>query len=353
MVRAAQSRVWTALRTVIAGLAMLAVWAAPVWAQTSEQLALDDAYQHAWAAIANGPAAIPLLDQGTLKIGPHHGFVPRAEAERLMHAMGNSTGPSFQGLVLPQGSRRWFITVDFGKIGHTPPAVLAALKDKDIYTKVQKSAGKGNEGRLKLEAGKLDIGGAFVEKPYYDRKRDRMVMATRVAETGPTDDSGDSAKLDAYIFGREGVITLTLATSMADYAELRQNMDVVYFGSMFFAGKRSADVQPGDRQTEYPLDMIFGSLTLEEAKAGAEKAAAMAAAKDARKRAAAEAAAAMAESVEYWLKVAFGGLFAVGGMMLARRGEQSGDNPRLSRRSRGPAVSEATITRVLRSQTPD
>ena len=78
----------------------------------------------AWQAAGNagtaGPADIPLIDQATLKIPAGDFFVPKAEAARVMRALGNTVHETnFVGLVL--GTRqndRWLVVINYIKEGY-------------------------------------------------------------------------------------------------------------------------------------------------------------------------------------------------------------------------------------------
>jgi uncharacterized membrane-anchored protein len=90
-----------------------------------------------------GPATIPLLDQGSLKIGLDDGFIPASPARRLMQAMGNPGDDNIIGLIVPRGGDlQWYIAVRFDKIGLVSPAAIQALKPEAIYDEL-KRAGTG------------------------------------------------------------------------------------------------------------------------------------------------------------------------------------------------------------------
>lgn len=356
MTHASPSRL-SGLIAAIAGLIALLATTGPLHAQTSQDVELEAAFQAAWGSLIAGPGTIKLLDQGTLNLGAEHGFVPPAQAIRLMHAMGNNTGNNMLGLIIPRGGdTRWFITVEFDQIGFAAPEMLARLNEKDIYDHLRHAATRGNEGRLELEAGKLDVGG-FIEPPRYDRANNRMYLATRVVQAGPSDDRENSANLDAYVFGREGVLTFTLATGESDYKNLRRHMDQAYLGTTFLPGKRSADAVPGqDRVVEYPLEMIFGGQTAAEIKDKKAKVASLAAARERRRAAQAAAAQAESDSWTFWLIAGLGVLVAVGGGAIVYHlagSADEGGSARVRAPSRGTfAIDQAMINRAVRkSQT--
>ena len=312
MVFVLRTKLTSAMAALAGALVLLAPSAAP--AQTSEQQGLDDAYRAAGAAMVPGPAAIPLLDQGTLNIGREYGFVPQKEARQLMLAMGNATGDGTIGLILPRsGEGHWFITVGFNRIGYARPSALIGLGAQAIYDEMKRAVARGNEHRLELEAGKIYLAG-YIEKPAYDAQAHRMFLATKLVAQGPSDDQDDSANLDAYVFGREGVITMTLATSASAYDSLRRHMDQAYYGVSFLPGKQPKDALKGDRNVEYPLETIFGGRTAEEINDEKAKAAHKALLEKQNREAAAAAAAAAADANQhFWMMTGLGVLLLAGG----------------------------------------
>jgi uncharacterized membrane-anchored protein len=338
----------------VLGLALVLTTTAS--AQTSQDLALERAYADAGAAAIHGPGTIALADQGTLTLTHEQSFVPRPQAIKLMHAMGNAAGSSFLGLVVPRGGNgSWFITVEFDKIGFASPDVLSALKAKDIYDHLHQGAANGNDERLKLEASRIALGG-FIEAPRYDKASHRMIMATRVQQSGPSDDREDSANLDAYIFGRDGVIALTLATGVSIYSTRRQQMDGLVKSITFAPGKRPADwVEATDPKIKYPLEMIFGGQSVEKVEKSLAEAAARKALQERRKQAAIAQAQADQEAWNFWIMVALGGtiLTAVAVILLKIAGsdEQAAPSTRAtSRWSKPPAVNADHIGRAIRTR---
>src|SRR5689334_4002691 len=76
-------------------------------------------WQAASAAMLRGPQSVPLRNQANLQLPEGYGFVPHAEAVRLMEIMGNQTDPNFIGMIFPLGApgANWFVTVDFDDAG--------------------------------------------------------------------------------------------------------------------------------------------------------------------------------------------------------------------------------------------
>ena len=225
---------------------------------------LEAASAAAYAAMITGPRTVKLIDQAALVLSAEDGFVPKAEAVRLMQVLGNSSGPDMLGLVLPRkAGGSWFISVGFQKLGFLSSAVLSRLTNDDIHEHMRRAARHGNDQRQAQGIPKIDLG-EFVDPPSYDPKLDRMSMTTRIAKYGSGDDLEDNVQFDAYVFGRDGVLSLTLSTHAGGYANLHHHMDQLFNGASFVPGKRSNDIVASDKRAEYPLEVLFGGQTVED-----------------------------------------------------------------------------------------
>src|SRR3954470_15948886 len=99
-------------------LAFVGLGSAPARAQNEAspppqvKAEVDAAWDAARKAAVTGPAEIKLLDQGSLKIAPDEAFIPAAEANRIMAAMGNVSTPSRYGLVVGRGKEaNWVVDI--------------------------------------------------------------------------------------------------------------------------------------------------------------------------------------------------------------------------------------------------
>jgi uncharacterized membrane-anchored protein len=346
--RGSSARLASQAYTIASVIGMLAC-ATPceLQAQTSSTREVEAAYDAAWSASVRGPKSIGLLDQGTLKLPASYAFVPMTEGTRLMHAMGNSAGSRFLGLVLPQGGgTKWFMTVEYDAIGFAQPAIMSALAESDIYDHLKLGTAKGNATRIKHGAGRLDLAG-FIDKPKYNAANHRLTLATRVTQLGPSDAYEDSVNLDAYLFGREGAFMLTLVASESEYQDLRVHMDAVHAGLAFAAGKQAADAVSGtDPVVQHPLEMIFGGQTVDDMKALAAEAAAQKAA-DQRSRAAAIVDAERKRGWTLWLTIALGVMavaIAIGAIAMGGGGTREPPAPKPERTT--------AVERALRASRP-
>src|SRR3954462_5343655 len=86
-------------------------------AREAEQRA---AWQAAAAVATRGPADVTLLDQAVLKLPAGRVFVPKAEAARIMRALGNSINEAtFAGIVIGAGNdAQWIVVVRHIKEGY-------------------------------------------------------------------------------------------------------------------------------------------------------------------------------------------------------------------------------------------
>ena len=225
---------------------------------------LAAAYDAANKAMIPGPGPAKILDQATLSLTPEDGFVPMPEAERLLKAVGKPYGPELVGVVLPRnGTAKWMVAVSFQKLGYFEPGAMTKLSKENIMHQIRRAVRRGNERRKAMGNARLDLGD-FIEPPVYDQKRDRMLMVTSVLKYGADEGVTEGANLDAYVFGREGVLTLALATHAGGYSNLRNHTQQLYAGAEFVPGKRTGDVAAADKRVAYPLDILFGGRSMEE-----------------------------------------------------------------------------------------
>ncbi|MGQ4827719.1 DUF2167 domain-containing protein, partial [Enterococcus faecalis] len=92
--------------------------------------------------------------------------------------------------------------------------------------------------------------------PRYEPKFDRLAMAAHVIQHSQGDGAQDSARLDAYLFGRDGVLGLSLTAHPGGYANLHHHVDQLVSGASFLPGKRYADAVASDKRSDYPLEML-------------------------------------------------------------------------------------------------
>ena len=321
---------------VLIGIVLVLLPPLPAMAQTSEMREMDDAVANAYAKGTLGPATIALKNTGTLQLPKDFVFVPPEASRRLMHGMGNSTGDTLAGIVIPAGTySSWFITVAVRETGYVSASTLASFDHEEIRGTMRAATRAGNAQRMQLGSSPLDIG-AWLEPPIADAKRMSFTTAVRVFESGPSSGDEDSVNLDMLLFGRKSTIEIGLVAGLSNYTQYRAAFDAMAAAVDFVPGERNADYAAGrDQLATHVLDVVFGGRTLADIAAEAAEDAA-----EAKRRAA------LPPPADYsqMMKLVFFGMLGLMGLALAalalRRGGGGDEAP----------ARDSGLNRALRSQ---
>jgi uncharacterized membrane-anchored protein len=102
--------------------AVLALVCCAAWGQgapnAGAQAELKGAIEAAQKAQVAGPSDVRLADQALLKLPKGFVYIPPAEGQRLMQAMGNRVGEGLLGLIFPESDAQWFVAMRFLKSGY-------------------------------------------------------------------------------------------------------------------------------------------------------------------------------------------------------------------------------------------
>lgn len=178
------------------------------WAAGDEAV---DPWQAAMAAAVQGPAAITLADQAELTLDSGELFIPAAEAEALMVAVGNGEDPTLLGLVMAADDSPWWVTVNYEPEGYISDEDAADWDAAELLDSLREGTEAMNEERAQLGVPALHVVG-WVQEPDYDAASHRLIWSVE----GQTDgEEGSSINYNTYALGREGYIALNLITDMA------------------------------------------------------------------------------------------------------------------------------------------
>jgi len=259
-------------RTIMLCLAAFAGLAEPAFAQSQPAppaATTENAVQAAWAAARQtailGPAKIKLLDQGMLAIPAGDVFIPAAEANRIMEAMGNSSSQSRFGLIVSRKDQDlWMVDVGWIKEGYVrdgdakdwkPDALLSTLKD---------NTEQDNTGRQARGLPALDILG-WAQAPVYDAAAHRLVWSMRLKERGAPENLPQVINYNTYALGRDGYFSLDLITDSAHLAADRGVASQLLGTLNFVPGKRYQDFnQSTDKVAAYGLAALVGVVAVKK-----------------------------------------------------------------------------------------
>ena len=225
----------------------------------------DDAnaavWQAAGEAMLRGPQAVPLRDQATLQLPDGYGFVPRAEAVRVMELMGNQTDSNFLGMIFPVGTpgADWFVTVDFDDAGYIKDEEAKDWDADGLLDNLKKGTEQGNVRRAKIGVPPIEVT-RWIERPAYDAATHRLVWSAELRlKNEPDPDPG--VNYNTYVLGREGYISLDLVTSTSEVDSHKPAAHELLAAVSFNGGKGYGDFKPStDKVAAYGIAALVGGL---------------------------------------------------------------------------------------------
>lgn len=122
--------VWISVARVWWLTMLVVVFQSAAWAQgaptAGAQAEMKAAIEAAQKAQVSGPSDVKLADQAVLKLPKGFVYVPPAEGQKLLTAMGNRVGDGLLGLIFPDSDAEWFVAMRFmmgrkKETGGTPP----------------------------------------------------------------------------------------------------------------------------------------------------------------------------------------------------------------------------------------
>jgi uncharacterized membrane-anchored protein len=239
---------------------------APTPAPAQNEAALEVEANAAWQAGANagtrGPADVALIDQGVLKIPADYLFIPKAEATRIMRALGNIVGEqSFLGLVVgTKQSDQWFVVARYIKEGYIKDGDAKEWNADDLLQQFKQGTEQANRDRAKRGFPEVEILG-WVEKPAYDPDSHRLVWSMLSKQKDESDSSLRGINYNTYALGRDGYFSLNLVTNSN-----RIDWDKAVAGTLLAAlsynpGKQYEDFNVAtDHIAEYGLAALIGGV---------------------------------------------------------------------------------------------
>lgn len=261
-----------AIRLAAALLTLVA--AAPIHAQTTAQSTPAPsskeareaeqraAWQAASAVATRGPADVTLLDQAVLKLPPRDVFVPKAEAARIMRALGNTINEAtFVGIVVGSGDDdQWIVVVRHIKEGYIKDDDAKNWDRDELLKNLKDGTEEANNDRRTRGFPELEVLG-WVEPPAYDAQTHRLVWSLSNKTKGEPAGQVNGINYNTYALGRDGYFSLNLLTNSSrigrDKAvahELLANLD-------YNSGKRYEDFNSAtDHIAAYGLAALIGGV---------------------------------------------------------------------------------------------
>lgn len=251
-----------------AGCLMIAALLAPLSAmaqaappsEASRQAELNAAWQAAGKAGISGPSDVALIDQATLKLPADDFFVPKAEGQRVLRALGNVVDDtSFVGLVV--GKRRdddWIVTIRFIKEGYIKDDDAKNWNADELLKNIGEGVEQANQDRAARGFPEMQVIG-WIEPPAYDAGAHRLVWSLLAKHKGEPDDAPKNVNYNTYALGRDGYFSLNLLSSSDRIAGEKAIAHELLADLQYNAGKRYEDFSAGtDRVAGYGLMALVG-----------------------------------------------------------------------------------------------
>lgn len=216
-------------------------------------------WQAANAAMVRGPQSIELLDQAKMELPEGYGFVPRAQAERVMQIMGNQTGSSFLGLIFPLSDAGWFVTVDFEDSGYIKDEEARDWDADGLLENLKDGTEEGNKHRINVGVPPIRVT-RWIESPAYDATAHQLVWSAELRlRDGEDPDPG--VNYNTYVLGREGYISLDLVTSVSTVESEKPAARELLAAVSFNEGKRYDDFNAStDKVAAYGIAALVGGV---------------------------------------------------------------------------------------------
>ncbi|MGQ3057324.1 MAG: DUF2167 domain-containing protein [Nevskia sp.] len=224
--------------------------------------AVNAAFAAAGTALLRGPQTLSLRDQGLLKLPEGYGFVPLAEARRLMEALGNSVNEQFIGLIVPVGQddANWMMSLDFDPAGYIKDDDAREWNADEMLDSLRKGTAAGNARRQALGYPGLEVS-QWIEPPTWDAANQRLVWSLEARAIGAAPGTEGTVNYNTYVLGREGYFEMNLVTSSAEINRYKPDARTLLAAVSFNEGKRYADFKPDtDKVATYGLAALVGGV---------------------------------------------------------------------------------------------
>ncbi|MGU7843445.1 DUF2167 domain-containing protein [Burkholderia sp. AW33-5] len=245
----------------VASVAMLALAATGGHAQTeAAQVEMRAAAAAANKVVVKGPADIDVKHEAVLKLKEGESFVPAAEAGRYLRSMGNSIDESkLVGLVLPEDPNAdWISVVSFEPSGYIRDDDAKDWRPDELLKSLQAGTEENNPARKERGLPETEVVG-WAQAPAYDAATHRLVWSAIIRDKGAAANAeSDGVNYRTLVLGRDGYLSLTMASTLADLPKYKASADDLLANIRFNDGKRYADFNKStDHVAEYGLAALI------------------------------------------------------------------------------------------------
>lgn len=227
---------------------------------------LKAAVQEAQASLVRGPSKIDVLDEASFALPGSAGFVPAPAAIRYLRALGNSVDEkSLVGLIVPTtADEQWIAVLAFVKSGYVRDDDARNWKPDEILKNLRDSTEQSNASRKDKGLPELEVTG-WAEAPAYDANTHRLVWSAILRAKGQAAASQDDVNYRTIALGRNGYLSLTMASSLASLAANKSNANALLADIGYLDGKRYADFNAStDHIAEYGLAALVAGVAVKK-----------------------------------------------------------------------------------------
>jgi uncharacterized membrane-anchored protein len=230
----------------------------------ADEVAQAAALKKAWEAVEKvvkvGPTEVALVDQAVLKLPDKMVFVPKAEANELLNAWGNSFDDRLLGMVMPTEGSNWAATIDQTQEGYVKDEEARNWDADALLANLKEGTEAQNEDRIARGFDPLEVTG-WIEKPSYDSPSHRLVWSMRMAHKGAVAGEDATVNFNTYALGKDGYLEIDLLTSEKTIAKDKTYARQILSAIDYNPGKRYEDFKLGtDHLAEYGIAALIGGV---------------------------------------------------------------------------------------------
>jgi uncharacterized membrane-anchored protein len=243
---------------------LMAVFQSTAWAQgaptAGAQAEMQAAIDAAQKAQVSGPSDVKLTDQAVLKLPQGFLYIPPAEGQKLLTAMGNRVGDGLLGLIFPDSNEEWFVAMRFMKSGYIKDDDAKEWKTDELLSGLKEGTEESNKERLARGFPEIEVVG-WIEAPKYDAQTHRLVwsLSSRIKNAPAGAEGG--VNYNTYALGREGYISMNLVTGMKTIEAEKPIAQQLLAALEYNDGKRYAQFNSAtDHVAEFGLAALIGGV---------------------------------------------------------------------------------------------
>jgi uncharacterized membrane-anchored protein len=232
--------------------------------EASRKAELAAAWQAAGNAGIRGPNDVALIDQATPKLPADYFFVPKAEGERVLRALGNVVNDStIVGLVA--GTHRndqWMVVIRYIKEGYIKDDDAKNWNADELLKNLMDGVEESNKDRSARGFPEVQVI-RWVEPPGYDAATHRLVwsLLAKDKDKDEPDNAPKGINYNTYALGRDGYFSLNLLSGSERIAGEKAVAHELLTDLSYNAGKRYEDFSATtDRIAEYGLMALVGGV---------------------------------------------------------------------------------------------